>query len=200
MHQCLDRCQQGSSSRRDRRRSARGFPRLPPRSHVPARRAPGRSRPQRLRHQGFLEADATNCQTIGLTPDLVVAERTLLAVLFGRSQEAVDGSRVPVERVVGCPSVVRLGRAIVESPCLRLIDRVQDKPGAAGIHVEQPTRMYCLGAKEFPASSCSSHFQRSRCGLRFLRPAADASYRTEPRHRPTTMPYSRPRGLAGVRD
>ena len=54
---------------------------------------------------GSFEANATDSETVGLTPDLVVAEWTLLAVLLGSAQKAADGSRVPSERVVGRPSV-----------------------------------------------------------------------------------------------
>ncbi len=52
-----------------------------------------------------LEANAANSQTVGLTSDLVVAERTLLSVLLGSAQKAADASQVPFEWVVGCPSV-----------------------------------------------------------------------------------------------
>jgi hypothetical protein len=38
-----------------------------------------------------LEADATNSEAVGLTPDLVVAERALLAVLVRSAQKTADG-------------------------------------------------------------------------------------------------------------
>ena len=37
--------------------------------------------------RGSFESDATNRQTVGLTPDLVVAERTLLTVLLSSAQK-----------------------------------------------------------------------------------------------------------------
>jgi len=58
---------------------------------------------------GSFEANATDSQTVGVKPDLVVAERTLLAVLLGSAQKGADGSQVSSERVVGCPIVAWLG-------------------------------------------------------------------------------------------
>src|ERR1017187_8461664 len=40
------------------------------------------------------EADAAHCNTIGLAGDLVVAERPLVAMLIGGSEEPADGSEV----------------------------------------------------------------------------------------------------------
>jgi len=54
---------------------------------------------------GSFEANTTDSQTVGLKPDLVVAEPTLLAVLLGSAQKAADGSEVSFERIFGCPSV-----------------------------------------------------------------------------------------------
>ena len=51
--------------------------------------------------RGSFEANATDSQTVRVKPDLVVAERTLLAVLLGSAQKAADGSQVSFERVVG---------------------------------------------------------------------------------------------------
>jgi hypothetical protein len=74
-----------------------------------------------------LEADPADGVPIRALRDPVVAERALLAVTLGGGDESAQGHDVAVERVVSGPLVLSCRGPVVDAPCFRGVDRVQDQ-------------------------------------------------------------------------
>jgi len=97
------------------------------------------------------KAHATDSQTVGANPDLVVAKRALFAALLGGAQKAADSREISVKRIIRRPRVALLGCAITNVLGLHLVDRVQVQSCRTAIHEGTQPRAH-LHATEFRRS------------------------------------------------